>query len=180
MEDPPEWLYQSTVGLVFQVLRAAIQDHEVLAVVVVVVAGQLFYYKMGYCKAWLPAAVAAAGQVILAQVAAVLGPTAKLPQGSMVNQEQVIQVTAALAEVVAEDTMAALAEVAMVEHMAGGRVLAILVDKQETLAPAGVLPIQMDLIPVVEHPADSQESQYRLELDKAGDQTANVGAMDMQ
>jgi hypothetical protein len=68
----------------------------------------------------------------------------------------------------------------MVGHMAGGQVPAILVDKQEIPAPAGVLPIQMDSIPVVEHPADNRASRYLPESDKAGDQTATAGAMDMQ
>jgi hypothetical protein len=98
----------------------------------------------------------------------------------MVNREQTIQVTAVQAEAEVADTMAALAEVVMVGHMAGGQVPAILVDKQEIPAPAGVLPIQMDSIPVVEHPADSRESQCRLGLGRVGDQTATAEAMDMQ
>jgi len=149
---------------------------EVVAAVVV----QLFYYKMIYCRVWLPAVVAAVEQVIIVMVATVPGPMDKLPQGSMVNRGPVIQVTVVAVGEAVEDTMAAPAEVAMVGHMAGGQVPAILVDKREIPEPAGVLPIQMDSIPVVEHQADSRESQCRQELGKVGSQEATAEAMGMQ
>jgi hypothetical protein len=168
------------VGLVFRVLLAATPVPVVAAVVVAVVAGQLFYYKIIRCGVWPPAAAVVVEQAILARVAAVPDPTAKLAQGLMVNQEQVIQVTAAAAVAAVEDATVTSEVVVMVEHMAGGQVQAILVDKQETLVPAGVLPIQMDSTPVVEHPADNRESQYRLGLGKAGDREATAVAMDMQ
>jgi hypothetical protein len=68
----------------------------------------------------------------------------------------------------------------MVEHMAGGRMPAIPADKQEILVPAGVLLIRVDSTLVVEHLADNRASRYLPESDKAGDQTATAGAMDMQ
>jgi hypothetical protein len=97
----------------------------------------------------------------------------------MENQEQIIQPTVVAVVAVVADLMVALEVGAMVVHMADILVQVTPGVRQETLVPAGVLLIQMDLHPMAEPLAGNRASLYRIMWPWA-DQPVVPEATDMQ
>jgi hypothetical protein len=103
----------------------------------------------------------------------------RLTQDSTVNPEQIIQPTEAAVAAAVADITVVLAAAAMVVHTADIPVQAILVAKQETLVPVGVLLIQMDSRPMAETLEGNRASLYRIMWPWA-DQPVVPEATDMQ